>query len=104
MPTGIDPPGTTPGARAELWARIGITVQFLALVRTLAEVLRLNWVQGGRLTYAAAEPYVIGSIIAAVMCWAAVTACFFRRFRFALAISIASIPILIACKLYVLGM
>ena len=102
MPIGIDPP--VPRSRVELWARIGITIQFLALVRALGEVLRLDWVQGGRLAYAAAEPYVVGGIIAAVMCWAAVTLYFFRRFRVALAVSIASIPVLIAWKLYAIGL
>jgi dienelactone hydrolase len=73
-------------------------------VRTLAEVFRLDWVKGGRLTWAAAEPYVAGVITAAGMCWAAVvTLYFFRRFRIALAVSIASIPVLIAWKLHALG-
>lgn len=101
MPGTADPPARL--ARGERWARIGITIQFLALVRTLAEVFRLNHVQGGRLTFAAAQPYVVGGVIAAVLCWIAVTLYFFRRFRIAAAVCAATVVVLLACKLSVIG-
>jgi hypothetical protein len=88
----------------EPWARIGITIQFLALVRTLGEVFRLDYVQGGRLTLAAARPYVVGGLIAAVMCWTAVTLYFFRRFGIAAAVAAATVVVLVAYKLYAIGM
>ncbi|HEX8904891.1 MAG TPA: hypothetical protein VF771_08640 [Longimicrobiaceae bacterium] len=85
------------------WARIGITIQFLALVRTLAEPFRLDHVRRGGLTWPAAQPYVTGAIIAAVLCWLAVALYFFRRFRLAAAVSAATVLILLAYKLYALG-
>jgi hypothetical protein len=94
---------TSTRSRAELWARIGITVQFLALVRTLGEVFRLNYVRGGGLTFADARPYVVGAVIAAVLCWMAVSLYFFRRFRLTIAVAAATVVVLLAYKLYALG-
>lgn len=82
---------------------MGITIQFLALVRTLAEVYRLRWVAGGRLAFERAEPFVAGGLIAAVFCWLAVTLYFFRRYRACIAVSIAMVGVMIAYKLYALG-
>lgn len=99
-------PVPAPAARrwtAERWARIAITIQFLALVRTLAEVYRLRWMAGGRLSFDQAEPYVAGGLIAAVFCWAAVTLCFLGRHRACVAVSLAMVAVMIAYKLAVLG-
>jgi len=88
---------------AERWARVGITIQFLALVRTLAEVYRLRWAAGGRLGFERAQPFVAGGLIAAVFCWLAVTLYFFRRYRAAIVVSIAMVAVMLAYKLYALG-
>lgn len=84
-------------------ARIGITVQFLALVRTLAEYFRLKHVRLGHFTLSSGEPYVTGALIAAVLCWLAVTLYFFHRYRAATAVAAATVVILLAYKLIVVG-
>jgi hypothetical protein len=88
---------------AERWARIAITIQFLALVRTLAEVYRLRHAAGGRLAFERAEPFVAGGLIAAVFCWAAVTLYFVRRYRACVGVAVAMVAVMLAYKLAVLG-
>jgi hypothetical protein len=88
---------------AERWARIAITIQFLALVRTLAEVYRLRWVAGGRLSFDRAQPFIAGGLIAAAFCWAAVTLYFFARYRACVAVAAAMVAVMMAYKLYALG-
>ena len=50
----------------------GITIQVLALVRTLSEVLRLKYVLSPEFTIAAVRPLMVGAMIAAATCWIAV--------------------------------
>lgn len=87
----------------EQWARIGIGVQFLALVRTLAEVFRLEHVSGGRVAVETVLVYVEGGLIAAVLCGVAVGLYFFRRYTGAAATAAATVLILLVFKLYRLG-
>jgi hypothetical protein len=103
-----DRPAGTPAVparrwTAEHWARVGITIQFLALVRTLAEIYRLRHAAGGTMEFVRAEPYVGGGIIAAVLCWIAVTLYFFRRFRASVAVAVLTVVVLLAFKLVVIG-
>lgn len=87
----------------EQWARIGIGVQFLALVRTLAEVFRLEHVSGGRVPMETVLVYVEGGLIAAVLCGAAVALYFFRRYIAAVAMGIATVILLLIVKFTQLG-
>ena|SRR3712207_2833746 len=88
---------------SERWAQIAITLQFLALVRTLAEVYRLRHVAGVQMAFDQAEPFVAGGLIAAVFCWAAVTLYFFRRYRACVAVAAVMVAVMLAYKLTVLG-
>jgi hypothetical protein len=74
-------------------------VQFLALARTLAEVLRLRAVQGPAFTVDLAARYVGGGILAALGAWAAVTFYFFGRYRSATAVVVATIVAMLLYKL-----
>ena len=58
---------------AQRLAQIGITVQFLALVRTLAEFYRLRAAHGPALTVPGIAPFVGGSMLAALCTWLGVT-------------------------------
>ncbi|HEX8691073.1 MAG TPA: hypothetical protein VF746_01425 [Longimicrobium sp.] len=93
----------SPWRRPERWAQAGITIQFLALVRILAEYFRLKHVQGGRLPLAVVDDYVAGALIAAALCWLAVVLYFLRRHRGALAASVLSVAVLLAYKLLFMG-
>src|SRR5579864_6846704 len=64
----------------ERWAQIGITIEFLIVVRTLGEFFRLRHVHGTNFSTAVAALYVGGALIAACSCWAGVTFYFFRRY------------------------
>ena len=87
----------------ERWAQIGITTQFLIVVRTLGEIFRLKHVHGANFSVAAAMVYVGGALIAACCCWAGVTLYFLRRYRLSAWIAVASVVILLAYKIMMIG-
>lgn len=87
----------------ERWAQIGITLQFLIVVRTLGEIFRLRHVQGAHFSAALAMPYVGGALIAASCCWAGVTLYFFRRYALAAWLALATVAILLLYKVAVIG-
>ena len=86
----------------ERWAKVGITIQFLALVRNLGEYFRLKHVHGPALSLALVEPFVTGAFITACLCWLAVLLFFFRRYTSALVISAATVVALLAYKFLVI--
>ncbi|HTZ33259.1 MAG TPA: hypothetical protein VMH31_12435 [Methylomirabilota bacterium] len=87
----------------ERWAQIGITAQFLIVVRTLGEFFRLRHVQGANFSTAVAAPYIVGALIAACFCWAAVTLYFFRRYTLSGVTALAAILVLLVYKVAVIG-
>ena len=87
----------------ERCAQIGITVQFLIVVRTLGEFFRLRHVLGASFSAAVAAPYVGGALIAACFCWAGVTSYFFRRYTLSVCIVMATVIILFVYKIAVIG-
>jgi hypothetical protein len=87
----------------ERWAQIGITIEFLIVVRTLGEFFRLRHVYGPTFSIPAASHYVSGALIAACSCWAGVTFYFFRRYALAAWITLASVPVLLVYKIAVIG-
>jgi hypothetical protein len=87
----------------ERWAQIGITVQFLIIVRTLGEIFRLRYVEVASFSVAAAMPYVGGALIAACFCWTGVTLYFFRRYTLSACIALATVLVLLAYKIVVIG-
>ena len=87
----------------ERWAQIGITIEFLIVVRALGEFFRLKHVQGTSFSIAVAALYVGGALIAACSCWAGVTIYFFRRYTLSAWITLATVPVLLAYKIAVIG-
>ena len=87
----------------ERWAQIGITVQFLIVVRTLAEIFRLWHILGTSFSLEGAMPFVGGALIAACSCWVGVTLYFFRRYTLTAWIAIATVLVLLAYKISVIG-
>ena len=87
----------------ERWAQLGITIQFLTVVRTLGEVFRLKHFHGANFSAAAAMPYVGGALIAACFCWLAVTLYFFRHYIMSSSIALATVIILLVYKVSVIG-
>ena len=84
-------------------AELAISVLFLALLRTLAEVFRLRYVRGPALALTEVTPYVTGALMAALGAWAAVVAYFVGRYRVATGIVAAVIVAMLVYKVVVLG-
>lgn len=87
----------------ERWAQIGITTQFLIVVRTLGEIFRLRHILGTSFSAAVAMPYVGGALIAACSSWVGVTLYFFRRYTLSAWIALATVVILLVYKIGMIG-
>jgi hypothetical protein len=87
----LSPRATIFRVTKERWAQIGITTEFLIVVRTLAELFRLRHALGTNFSTAVATPYVGGGLIAACSCWVAVTLYFFRRYTLSAWIALATV-------------
>ena len=87
----------------ERWAQLGITVQFLIVVRTLGEFFRLRHVLGTSFSAAVAAPYVGGALIAVCFCWIGVTLYFFRRYTLSVWTTLTAVAILLMYKIAVIG-
>jgi len=87
----------------EHWAQIGITTEFLIIVRTLGEFFRLRHVHGTNFSIPVAALYVGGALIATCSCWMAVSFYFFRRYTLCAWIALSTVPILVVYKIAVIG-
>jgi len=87
----------------ERTAKLGIAVQFLALIRTLSEYFRLKHSYGPALSAAAIEPYITGGLIAAICTASAVGLYFFSRYRTAILVSVATVVALLIYKISIFG-
>ena len=87
----------------ERWAQIGITVQFLIVLRTLGEFFRLRHIHGMSFSGAVAAPYIGGALIGACFCWAGVSLYFFRRYTLCAWIALANVLILLVYKIVAIG-
>ncbi len=88
----------TRAGNAQRLAKIGITVQFLALVRLLGEYFRLKSVHGAALSVADVEPYITGASIAAILGWLAVVLFFAQKYVGAVVVSVATVIALLVYK------
>ena len=87
----------------ERWAQIGITLEFVIVVRILGEFFRLRHVQGANFSTAVAALYVGGALIAVCSCWVGVILYFFRRYKLSAWITLATIPVLLVYKIVFIG-
>lgn len=87
----------------ERWAEIGITIEFLVVVRTLGEFFGLRHVHATNFSTAVAALYVGGALIATCSCWIAESFYFFRRYTLSAWIALLTVPILVVYKVAVIG-
>jgi len=87
----------------ERWAQLGITLQFVIVVRTLGEIFRLHFAGGPGFTAALCLAYTGGALIATCCCWASVTLYFFRRYLPSALIAPAAIIVLLIYKVRMIG-
>lgn len=78
------------------WAQIGIITQLLAVIRILAEYLRL--VATGACADATLHEYVVGALLAAVMCFGATILYFLGRFRIVAGVAVLTVFALLVYK------
>ena len=84
-------------------AAVAITVQFLALARTLSEIYRLRAVRGAGFGLAEALPFVTGASIATAGAWTAVTCYMLARYRLAVGAVAFTIAVMLAYRFAVIG-
>jgi len=87
----------------ERWAMLGISAQFLALIRVLGQYFWLLHSLDGRFTPLAYKPFITGALIDAVLCFAAVLLFFAKRYSCALTVSVTTIVVLLGYKIYAIG-
>jgi hypothetical protein len=90
---------SSPDRALEPWAKLGITGQFLALLRNLGEYFRLRYLQGPALSLAFVEPFVGAALMTALFCWLAVLLYFACRYRTTLVVAGATVLALVARKI-----
>ncbi len=79
-------------------ARIGICVQFAALIRCLAQFYRLKHILGPWLTVARIEPIILGSSVTALLAIAAVLSYFGEKYVAAAAVAAVNVVIFLVLK------
>jgi len=89
--------------RTHRFAQLAICVQFLALVRSLAEIFRLEHVYGPTLPVSSVAPYVAGGLLAAVLTWAGVLCYFGGRDRTVIAVAGGTVGALLVVKIAMIG-
>jgi hypothetical protein len=87
----------------ERWAQIGITINFVIIVRTLGEFFRLRHILGTNFSTSVAVAFVGGALIAACSRWAAVACYFFRRYAWSAWVTLGTVPVLLVYKIAVIG-
>ena len=91
------------GRDAEWWAKAGIIVQLVILIRTIAEFYRLRHQFGSDEALVRYQPYLGGLLINAVLCLFAVILLFWRKPRAAAVTCAATIFVLLAYKVVAIG-
>ena len=84
-------------------AQAGICVQFLALVRTLAEFFRLERTQGATLQVATVAPYIGAGLLAALLTRTGVLCYFAGRDRAAVGVAGVTILALVIVKIVIIA-
>ena len=82
---------------------MGVIVQLVILIRTLAEFYRLQRYYGSAAALARYQPYIGGLLINAVLCLITVGLLFWRKPRAAALTAAATILILLAYKILVIA-
>jgi hypothetical protein len=84
-------------------AKIGVGIQFLIIIVTLADCLRLEYSSAVPLHMAAVEPYIVGALIAAVCTAASVALYFFKEYRYTTFVAGGTVVALLAYKMWAIG-
>jgi len=87
----------------ERLSQVCLGILLLIVIRSLAEVFRLQYVEGDALTMAQITPYVGSALFTAVILGAALVAHVWGRFSIVIGGVIATVVLLLAYKIAVIG-
>ena len=79
-------------------ARISMLIVFLALIRTVAEPLRLEHNSASALQYQQVKPFIVGGLVAAVSLVIMTLLSFSSKFKLIIALSIITVIALVVVK------
>jgi len=79
-------------------SRVSIIVIFLAMIRCISEVLRLNYYSSISLTYENIKPFLVGALVTSIASLIMVILSFYSKHRVIIAIAILTIIVLFILK------
>jgi hypothetical protein len=89
-------------AGPQLSARIGICVQFAALIRCLGEYFRLKFFVPEKFSIPHIEPFMIGALVSAVFVLAGILFYFAENYRFTAIIAVFNVVVLFVLRFTIL--
>ena len=81
-------------------SKVSIIVIFLALIRCISEIFRLNYYSSTGLTYEIIKPFLLGALVTSIAGLVMVILSFFSRPRIVIAIAVLTIFVLFVLKYY----
>ncbi|MGB3076234.1 MAG: hypothetical protein WBB36_12970 [Chitinophagales bacterium] len=81
-------------------SRIAFVAIYLALIRTIGECFRLNYLIGTALTFEQLQPFLLGAMISAIACLAMTISSFFAMNKLIITIALITIVTLLIIKIY----
>jgi hypothetical protein len=84
--------------RLQLWARIGISVQFAALIRCLGEYFRLKHFAVEKFSIVNVEPFVIGALATAILALVGILFYFAENYRLTAITAAANVVMLFVLR------
>lgn len=82
----------------KMHAHIGLTAQFLALIRCLGEYFRLKHVQGAAFDPVASEVFILAGLVTSVLTAASVAAYILHRPKWTTALAVITVMALLVMK------
>lgn len=79
-------------------SRIAIVIIFLALIRTIAEFFRLEYILGDALTTQQVKPFIIGALAASISCLLMTILSFYLKHKIIIIVSVLTIIALVLIK------
>jgi len=79
-------------------SRVSIIVIFLAMIRCISEVFRLNYYSSISLTYENIKPFLVGALVTSIASLIMVILSFYSKHRVIIAIAILTIIVLFILK------
>ncbi len=79
-------------------ARIGISVQFAALIRCLGEYFRLKYFVAERFSIVHVEPFIIGALVTAILALVGILFYFAENYRLAAVTAVLNVVVLFVLR------